>query len=455
MSKKSSLVLWLMPVVAMVVSPPPPCQAGLFDWVYESDAMVTIDGQSIEAAKRAVQELINDAKAKADDLLRQVRGIQDDQKKIITDSLNEAERVIQSSIDRAADGANRFQARVFQSLMKQQVFFFRSLDEKFIKVETMAVNVIGIAAKRQQEIIEQVSRDLERILDMTLFGKDLTTLQQRKVVYQDIGQYRFEALGKAFGLTAGKPIMTFSLRTGEVNALCENPNREAAQEFGIPVENLNPEFADLVPTAVRLRIVTRTTQWDDRTREGGADKRPFIALAPKFPVGYELTETLPTGKQRNLKPILWEHIAKSEGAEIEVGFARFLEGKSDLLSIRAIDGSLRCRKVELPRTEAQLQDFRQRLRKDKRELQIIVGLTCAARLGELSKLSEQHLPFGHSEFELSLVGTYKFEVVWFLGERGTLREPGTVDTVTLKEFHEASGRRVLTVDVGDIPRPRN
>jgi hypothetical protein len=225
----------------------------------------------------------------------------------------------------------------------------------------------------------------------------------------------------------------------------------------VAAEYLNPEFADIVPTPVRVEIVAAKKKWLNRTAtdKGGQDERPIVILAPKFPLRYSLVETLPDGRKRAVKPALWPKLLRAEGAEIAAAGERFAESRGGVSSIRGIDGYFATRKITLPRTDGERVQLRERFLRDKGECELAVALARATRFGELGRLSEHRLPFGTSEFELARGSTWQFTFEWFTGEDDDFRGPDSKHNVTATETREADGRRVLTVKVGPVPQPNN
>ena len=431
--------------LAMFVSSPQRCQAGLLDWLYEPNIKV----KNVEEIRKAAHDVIEKARKEMDGLLKDALA---GERAVIMDSLDKADGIIQGAITKTFAEAKVFKDEVFRDLIKQQEFFFRNLDIRLVELRSTAITITGTLDGTVQDAIHQITRDLERSI---LFGgSDLTSLSRRRVLYQPSGEYRFEAVGKAFGIGPGSANFTFGLRSGEVKASSLGLMQDSVQEFSIEAKYLNPEFADILPSPVRVEVVAAKKKWV--ARKGGEDERPLIVLAPKFPVEFSLVETTRDGRKRNLKPLLWNHLLKAEGAEIEDGFGRFLRKESDVSSIRGIDGYFAVRKATLPQNDEQLAKLRDLFQKNPKERDLAVNLAKAARFGTLGKLSEHRLPLNESEFELAADSTWKFSFSWYVGGAdGSFRGPDKAENITVVETREADGRRILTVKVGAVPVTKN
>jgi len=421
--------------------PPQECQAGLFDWLYEPN--VKIDGKTIEEVKKAASELIDKAKREAEDLLK---GALAEERKIIMDSLDKADGIINGAIDKTFKKLGKFEKEVFKDLLKLEEHFFRQIDIKLLQVESMGINLLGTIDETLDKRVRQITGELERLLSTTGFGKDLSSLQRRPLQYQASGAYRFELYGSVFGIGSEKPKITFGLGRGEIAALCPPSGLAGSQEFSIATDQLNHQFNDLTPALIPLTIDLDKKKWD---------KGLYISLAPKLPVTYTMVETLPHGTEHRLKPALWSRMVRSEADEIDDAFRLFLAKKASPLTIRGITGYQQVRRLSLPRTEAEVATLRERFEGNKKELEQAVALSTASRRGDLARLSERYLPFGESEFFVTTGATWRFEFTWFVGETAIVRGAASKHNVTLTEKTTADGKRVLTVDVGDIPKSKN
>ena len=387
-------------------------------WV-EAFVAHTMINDSVDKATESADKLIDKIDARIKERIEQARQNGEDliekNGEVLRDRLKEAKGVLRGIINEAFKRVGEEREETFRQLAEERFAFFENVDRQ----QRIFWGEAHAFERRMSQDLERIARKIDVFRPEraeTIRGILLTTVLSapkmlwdgtelpseilgQTQVFKARGTYDIQVWGRGFG--AGNIGIRFDGRPVDFGFGAGH-----TRKYSLPVEALNTSFRDLKPCYAPIEFADRSEEGSELLKYS-----TVLELLPKFPVKYELFDSLPDGSTKRV------YVTEFPG---------------------------------LYQRESALVDERQGVKPEDLPIEI------AERCAEIAELTRQYLPFGTWFVDLSAHSEcYELRIVWFNGDEAVLTPTSLSDQGISVATESATGRMRLRIDVRSPPKPRN